>query len=118
MFENVKSKYILKIILSYVKEEQKLKMIKYNKKFQSIMGIYLSNYIFLSNRYIIYEKNKRGKEYRGNDDKLLYEGEFLNGRRHGKGKEYEENYIGNCLYENGKQCNKKKSYRFMGRKRI
>ena len=98
MLKNVRSKYILKIILSYVKEEKKLKIIKYNKNLQNIMDINLINYKFLSNRYIIYETSKRGKEYNGNDDTLLYEGEFLNGERHEKGKEYIEHYISNCFY--------------------
>ena len=41
---------------------------------------------YISNGYV--------KEYNGNDDnKLLYEGEYLNGQRNGKGKE---------LYSNGK----------------
>ena len=42
--------------------------------------------------------------------KLVYEGEFLNGKRHGKGKEYDD-YNGNLLFEgeysNGKRWNGK-----------
>ena len=41
---------------------------------------------------IIYElSNGKGyiKEYDGNDE-LLFEGEYLNGKRNGKGKEYDE----------------------------
>ena len=39
--------------------------------------------------------NGKGKEYKY--DKLIFEGEYLNAERHGKGKEY--NLIGNLLYE-------------------
>ena len=43
------------------------------------------------------EKNGKGKEYDYND-KLIYEGEFLNGYRNGNGKEY----INNKLIEKSK----------------
>ena len=33
--------------------------------------------------------NGKGKEFNG-DDKLIYEGEFLNGEKHGKGKIYKK----------------------------
>ena len=35
-------------------------------------------------------RNVKGKEYYGNG-KLKFEGEFLNGKRHGEGKEYDFN---------------------------
>ena len=57
---------------------------------------------------IIYElKDGKGlvKEYNGN--KLIFEGEYLNGERNGKGKEYNRN--GNLIFEgeylNGKRWN-------------
>ena len=49
------------------------------------------NYKFFSGRYIEYEINSIGKEYNGHYDKLIYECEYLNGERNGKGKEYEYN---------------------------
>ena len=39
--------------------------------------------------YLNGERNGKGKEY--NKDNLEFEGEYLNGERHGKGKEYYDN---------------------------
>ena len=36
-------------------------------------------------------KNGNGKEYILNTNALLFEGEYLNGKRNGKGKEYYKN---------------------------
>ena len=51
----------------------------------------------MSGTYIIYETTKKGKEYYGEDDYLIFEGEYLNGKRNGKGKEY--NRAGNVKFE-------------------
>ena len=69
---------------------------------------------------IIYElKNGNGKvrEYDINNDKLKFEGEYLNGKRNGKGKEY---YPGGtlefeCEYLNGKRNGKGKEYGYNGK---
>ena len=37
---------------------------------------------------IKYESKNKGKEYNFKDDKLLFEGEYLNGKRNEKGKEF------------------------------
>ena len=60
------------------------------------MDINLINYKFYSKKYIVYEKNGKGKEYNGYDDSLEFEGEYLNGKRNGKGKEY---YNGKLTFE-------------------
>ena len=62
-------------------------MINYNKKLQNRIDIKSINYKFYSKKYIIYETNIKGKEY-GYNDNLIFEGEYLNGERHGKEKEY------------------------------
>ena len=55
------------------------------------------------NGNIIYElKNGNGKIKEYDYDKLLFEGEYLNGRRNGKGKEYDQD--GKLIYE-GKYLN-------------
>ena len=109
MLENVKTLYFIKIIFSYVNERNKLKIAKYSKSLQNNLDINLINYKFFSGRYIIYEKNGKGKEFIGFNNQLLYEGEYLNGKRHGKGKEYDR-YSGNLIYEgeyfNGKKMEK------------
>ena len=65
MLKDIKSTYFIKLIFSYVDEEQKLKIIKYNKNLQKIIDISIINYIHFRGRYIIYESNGIGKEYDG-----------------------------------------------------
>ena len=83
------------------------------------MNISLINYKFLSGRYIVYDNiingNGKAKEYDGHYNELLFEGEYLNKKRNGKGKEY--NSYGELIYEgeyaNGKNMEKEKN--MMGR---
>ena len=107
MLENIKSSYFIKIIFSFLNEKTKLKLLKYNKCLQNIMNINLINYKISSGRYIVCEENGNIKEYSSYDDELLFEGEYLNGERNGKGKEY---FDGILLYEgeylNGKRIKK------------
>ena len=112
MLKHVKTSYFLRILFSYVDEKQKLKLIKYNKSLQVNLNISLINYKYFSGRYIIYESNGIGKEYNNENDILLFEGEYKNGKRNGKGKEY---YYGGKLefegeYLNGKINGKGKEY--------
>ena len=112
MLQDIKSVYFINILFSYIDEGQKLKLIKYNKSLQKILNISITYYIFFSEKYIIYESNIYGKEYLNKDDRLIYEGGFLNGKRNGKGKEYNKN--GNLSFEgeylNGKRHGKGKEY--------
>ena len=116
MLNNIKSTYFIQILLSYINERNKLKLIKYNKSLQKIININIINYKSFSGRYIIYESNNFGKEYEGGTNLLIYEGEYLNGKRHGKGKEFWDN--GNISFEgeylNGKSNGKGKFYQVFG----
>ena len=109
MLNNIKSYYITKIIFTFMDEKQKLKIIKYNKTLQKYTDICIINYMYFSQSYIIYEQKGRGKEYDGYNDILLFEGEYLNGKRNGKGKEYYEdgnlNFEGEYLNGEGKEYN-------------
>ena len=96
MLKNIKSKYIVEKIFIHIYEERKLKIIKCNKKIQTQININLDNFKKTSKRYIIYGDNGEGKEFY-NDGKLLFEGEYLNGKRNGKGKEYYHEYYHNKL---------------------
>ena len=106
MLKKSKSIYFIKKLFTFLDEKDKLNIIKYNKNIQNILDISLINYKFFSDRYIIFEKNGKGKEY-NKYDKLLFEGEYLNGKRNGKGKEYDKE--GKLIYEgdffNGKKWN-------------
>ncbi len=90
MLENIKCLYIHKLIFSFLNEKDKLNLIKYNKFFQKQINIDIINYRILSGKYIIFEKKEYGKIYNAFNHKLIYEGEFLNGKKHGKGVEYEK----------------------------
>ena len=107
MLKNIRSLYIIKEIFSYIKNGNfKLKLIKYNKKLQKRMNINLLDYRKLSERYIIYEIRGKAKEYNSYNNKLIYEGEYLNGERNGKGKEYDNNGNINIIFE-GEYSNNK-----------
>jgi antitoxin component YwqK of YwqJK toxin-antitoxin module len=104
MLENIKSTFFIKLLFSYVFEENKLKIIKYNKDLQNILNIKLLNYKIFGGKYIIYEINGKGKgkEY-DDEDTLIFEGEYINGERNGIGKEYYFNQLHfDCEYKNGK----------------
>ena len=51
----------------------------------------------INGKIIIGDNNGIGEECNGYDLRKIYEGEFLKGKRNGKGKEYEENRI--LIYE-------------------
>ena len=112
LFANIKSNKILKKVFSNLEEKIKLKAIKYNKYLQKKIDINLIHYKFLSGKYIIYEESRKGKEYIGCNDDLMYEGEFLYGERNGKGKEYDK--YGRIEFEgeylNGKRNGKGEEY--------
>ena len=114
MLDNIRSKYILKFFLSHVNEKKKLNLVKYNKNIQSKININILNYKILSGNYTtIYENNnKRAKIYDEYKDKLIFEGEFSNGKKNGKGKEYDnyERLIFEGEYINGEKNGKGKEY--------
>ena len=79
-------------------------MIIYNKQLQKILGVDINKKI--SGKYKIVEKNGKGREYTLNGDKLIFEGEYLNGKRNGKRKEY---YYGGELEFEGVYLNGEKN---------
>ena len=91
MLNIIKSTYFYKVVFSYLQEKTKLKFAKYNKNLQNKIDIVLNNYKFFTRKHIVYETKQKGKEYYGNEDTIYYEGEYLNGERNGKEKEYYNN---------------------------
>ncbi len=77
MLENVKSSYIF----DYVEEKKVLELLKCSKAFQNRINMNLEDYKIYSGKYIIYEKVGKGKIYNVYNDKKLFEGEFLNGKK-------------------------------------
>ena len=85
----VKSIYIMKIILSNLDEKKKLLFIKYNKHYHNLMNINIEYYKKISGKIKIGGINEYGKEYELNEFKLTFEGYYKNGKRNGRGKEYD-----------------------------
>ena len=121
MLDNFKSTYILKLFLSYLQEQIKLKLCKYSKSLKNKLDINLLNYRRFSGRYIVYEKIKgkeNVKEFNSFNDELIFECEISNGKREGKGKEYyydeqislEFQSIFEGEYKEGKRNGKGKEY--------
>ena len=82
----IKSSYIIKTILSFFNEKQKLDIIIYNKELQKKCLVNIEDYKKISLKYRIGERNGKGKEYIKYTKRLIFEGEYLNGKRNGKGK--------------------------------
>ena len=121
MLNRIKAIYFKRIIFSMIKEKIKLDIIKYNKYLQSDLKITLIDYKNVSGKYIIYDGKGRGEEFSADNDHLLFEGEYKNGKRNGSGIEYHE-YWSSILfkgeYKNGKRNGKGKEYQIYGKKRF
>jgi len=89
MWQKIRSNYLLKEILISIDDRRKLNLIKYNKKMQEIAGLNLIDFRRFSGRYIKEEYDKI-KEFSSYNDRLIFEGEYSNGKRNGEGKEYNE----------------------------
>ena len=89
--KKIKSNVIFKLIMFHLEKSKYLDVIKYNKQIQKKIELSLEDYKKESNRMLILEKNGHGKEYKLYSDILLFEGEYKNRRRNGRGKEYDEN---------------------------
>ena len=103
--KSVKSIYIIKYVFSLLDENKKLNLIIYNKRIQNQLGINLEKYKLRSSRIFHGNKNEIGKEFKLGTNILLFEGNYLNGKKNGNGKEYYEN--GKLKFE-GEYLNGKK----------
>ena len=94
MLPNIKTLYFINKVFSCLNFGLEMKIVRYNKKYQKILNLNLLDYRVYSGKYIIDTEIKgKKKEYNGFNDILIYEGEYLNGKRNGKGIEYYENGI-------------------------
>ena len=113
--EDIKSLYIIKEVFSLIYEKQKLNIIIYNKHLQNKFEVNIEDYKKLSGKYTKVEKNGNGKVYELYTNKLIFEGEYLSGKKHGKGREYDSN--GKLKFEgeylNGKKMEKEKNFMTM-----
>ena len=112
----IKSSYIMKSVLSFLNEKQKLKMIVNNKELQKMFLIDVENYKIISGKYKIGGKTGKGFECIIDTNIIIFEGEYLNGKRNGKGKEYYKNnqLLFEGQYLNGEKNGKGKEYNSFG----
>ena len=107
--KEIKSPYIFRKIFLFLWVTKKLDIILYNKELQNKFELNIEDYKNTSKKYKIIEENSKGKEYFIITNKIIYVGEYNNGKRNGKGKEYY--YNGNIKFEgeyiNGKRINGK-----------
>ena len=115
--EDIKSTYILKDIFSNLNKKLKLNLIMYNKQLQKRLSVDIEDYKEASGKYKIAEKNGKGREYKLNKKELIFEGEYLNWKKNGEGKEYhKDKIIFEGEYLNGKKWNGKgKEYDYNGK---
>ena len=108
MLDNIKSKVIFEKVFSMIRVKTLLNLVNYNKSLQKKLRKSLIYYKVMSGKYIIYEEKNKGKLYNADDDKLLYIGKFMSGKKNGKGKEFNDK--GKLIFEgkffNGKRCNR------------
>jgi len=110
--KSIESLYILKDIFSFLSERQKLNLIIYNKNLQNKLDTTIKDYKRISTKYKEGRRNGKGKEY-DKSTNIIY----LNGKRNGKGIEF---YSNNKIkfegeYLNGKRIRKGKEYYYNGK---
>ena len=112
MLTKIRSSYIIQKLFLNIFYDRKLNLFVYNKKMQNILDINITDYMRLSGKKVIGDRNGYGREYDIYNNKLIFEGEYLNGKRNGKGKEYD--YYNRITFEgeylNGKRNGKGKEY--------
>ena len=89
MLQKIKSSFILKKVFINIDIMRKLTSIIYNKKIQKNLGITIVDYRRYSGKY---KKEENGKieVYNSYNNELLFKGNYLNGKRNGLVREYNE----------------------------
>jgi hypothetical protein len=82
----------MKNIFSFLSKKKTLKIISFNNKYQNKLGICLDDYKKLCEIYIDENRNGFGKILELKTKTTIFEGNFLNGKKNGKGKEYNKNH--------------------------
>ena len=94
MFNKISSLYILRKIFGLLDTKVKLNHIKYNKSLQKKLLNEIDYFKKIIGRYLIQDNTfNYGKEFTLDKNILVYIGGYKDGKRHGKGVEYNENGI-------------------------
>ena len=72
---------MIKTLFSYINDNIKLNLIKYNKKLQSQFLLDIMDYRAFSGKYIKYESDSMIEEYNSYNDELVFKGEYLNEKK-------------------------------------
>ena len=112
MLQRIKSSYFVEIIFNFIVEKRKLKIVQQNKIIQNILNININYYKLFKGTYFKFLLNGKRQEYDSYNDKIVFEGEYLNNQRNGKGKEfyYSSNIEFEGEYRNGKRNGYGKEY--------
>ena len=115
LVKSIRSFYIINKIFSFLELTKKLEIIKHNKILQNKLKLNIEYYKKISGKYKIDGKNGNGIEFSLRDNSILFEGEYVNGKRNGNGKEYnneklifEGKYVNGKKYGIGKEFNNEK----------
>ena len=95
MITNIRSKYCLEYIFSFLDEKKKLSIIMYNKDLQKKLNRNINYYKGVSEKILEIDKDGIGKIY-NNKGELLFEGKYSNKKKNGKGKQY---FFGKLVFE-------------------
>ena len=87
----IKSIKVLKCIFNHLRNNQKLIMMNYNKFLQNKFGFTIDDYKQNAKKIKVGKLNGFGQECSLTTYKLIFEGEYLQGKRNGKGIEYYKN---------------------------
>ena len=104
MLLNIKSSFILKTIFANLDNKIKFNIVVHNKQLQRKLNLNLTDFRIVIGRYIE-KKNYEIIEYNSYNNQIIFEGEYSNGKRNGKRKEYNEE--GDIIFE-GEYLNGKK----------
>ena len=85
---DIKSSFNRVKIFSFLPRKQIFNITKHNKELQKML---FDNYITINDICKIIGKNGKEREYLINGNILIFEGEYFNGRKHGKGIEFYDN---------------------------
>ena len=96
MLLSLKSNFVLKKLFDLLENTLCLKIISYNKLFQSKLSKNIEDFKKAAKIYIIFEDKGTAKEYDKESNDLIFEGEYKNKKRNGLGKEYSQ---GKLLFE-------------------
>ena len=80
-YRHIKFSYIIKKVLSFLNEKQKMNMILYNNELQKICLFDIQDYKKISGKYKIGEKYGKGREFIKDTNRLIFEGEYINGKK-------------------------------------